>query len=269
MGYQFIHIETYAKVSSRNNKKQSAKAVAQECERDLHACPHVKHPEPYKLLYGLKPSDVVKKAEIQAEKAKDKLGRRLRKDAQILLAGVVSYPTPLAEFDPNCRNFRRWLELNHQFLKSKYGSKYKSLVLHTDEHPEGFPHCHFYVVPDLDNSNHLNIGTVHQGIEARDKLKSPSAKEKLRAYKSAMREYQDEYQREVGIHCGLTRIGPRKRRLTRQEWALEKSASKQLSIKLSKIKKLNLLLKQKEKILIQTNTKENNYKRGTYNELSQ
>ncbi|TOO77504.1 plasmid recombination protein, partial [Vibrio parahaemolyticus] len=216
MGYQFIHIETYAKVSSRNNKKQSAKAVAQECERELHACPHIKHPKPYKLLYGNKPSDVVRQAENQAQKAKDRLGRKLRKDAQILLAGVVSYPTPLAEFDPNCRNFRRWLELNHKFLKKKYGTRYKSLVLHTDEN-DGFPHCHFYVVPDLDSSNHLKIGTVHQGIEARDKLKTSSAKEKLRAYKIAMREYQDEYQEHVGSLCGLTRIGPRKRRLTRQE----------------------------------------------------
>ncbi|EOB3568237.1 hypothetical protein CRN61_07370 [Vibrio vulnificus] len=268
MGYQFIHIETYAKVSSRSNKKQSAKAVAQECEREPHACPHVKHPEPYKLLYGLKPSDVVKQAETQAEKAKDKLGRRLRKDAQILLAGVVSYPTPLAEFDPNCRNFRIWLELNHQFLKNKYGSKYKSLVLHTDEHPEGFPHCHFYVLPDLDNSNHLNIGSIHQGIEARDKLRSYSAKQKLRAYKNAMREYQDEYQEKVGSLCGLTRIGPGKRRLTRQEWALEKSASKRLSSTINKIRRLEASLNRKEKKLIETHIINNNYKRGTYNELS-
>ncbi|HHG3282639.1 TPA: plasmid recombination protein [Vibrio parahaemolyticus] len=267
MGYQFIHIETYARISSRNNKKQSAKSIAEECERKPHACPHIKHSKPYKLLYGHKPSDVVKKAETQAEKAKDKLGRKLRKDAQILLAGVVSYPTPLTEFDPSCRKFRKWLELNHQFLKKKYGTRYKSLVLHTDEN-EGFPHCHFYVVPDLDNSNHLNIGTVHQGIEARDKLRSPSAKEKLRAYKSAMREYQDEYQRQVGIHCGLTRIGPRKRRLTRQEWTLEKSASKRLSSIINKIRKLDQLLNRKEKILIETHTKKNNYRRGTYNELS-
>lgn len=267
MSYQFIHIETYAKVSSRNNKKQSAKAVAQECERELHACPHIKHPKPYKLLYGNKPSDVVRQAENQAQKAQDRLGRKLRKDAQILLAGVVSYPTPLAEFDPNCRNFRRWLELNHQFLKKKYGTRYKSLVLHTDEN-DGFPHCHFYVVPDLDSSNHLQIGTVHQGIEARDKLKTSSAKEKLRAYKSAMREYQDEYQRKVGIHCGLTRIGPRKRRLTRQEWALEKNASKRLSITLSKINKLDKLLRQKENSFVKKNIPKNNNNRGNYYELS-
>ncbi|TOM99487.1 hypothetical protein CGH67_24365, partial [Vibrio parahaemolyticus] len=58
------------------------------------------------------------------------------------------------------------------------------------------------------------------------------------------------------------------RRLTRQEWTLEKSASKRLSITLNKIKRLDQFLNQKEKLLTQTHTKNNNYKRGTYNELS-
>ncbi|MEZ8285588.1 hypothetical protein BCU17_19645 [Vibrio splendidus] len=266
MSYQFIHIETYASISSRNNKKQSAKAIAEECERAVGACPHIEQPKPYHLLYGKKPTDVVKQAESQAKKAKDKIGRKLRKDAQIILAGVVSYPKALSIFNPNCNKFRMWIKLNHQFLKKKYGSRYKSLVLHTDEN-DGFPHCHFYVVPELDSSsNHLNISTVHQGIQARDKLDSASAKEKVRAYKNAMREYQDEYQEQVGVFCGLTRIGPKKRRLTRQEWALEKSASKRLSLTLNKLLNTKKILSQREKEIINTNTN-NNYNKGTYNEL--
>ncbi|EGR3003613.1 mobilization protein, partial [Vibrio parahaemolyticus] len=138
--YQFIHIETYARFSSRSNKKQSAKAIAEECERTLYANPHIKNPKPYHLLFGMKPSEVVKKAEAQAEKAKDKLGRKLRKDAQILLAGVVSYPVSMSELDLNCDEFKFWVRANHTFLKEKYGERYKSLVLHTDEN---YPHCHF------------------------------------------------------------------------------------------------------------------------------
>lgn len=56
MGYQFIHIETYARVSSRNNKRQSAIAVARECERMAGAAPHIESPKPYTLLYGMTPT---------------------------------------------------------------------------------------------------------------------------------------------------------------------------------------------------------------------
>lgn len=55
MGYQFIHVETYARVSSRNNKKQSAMAIARECERTVGAIPHIESPKPYTLLYGITP----------------------------------------------------------------------------------------------------------------------------------------------------------------------------------------------------------------------
>lgn len=137
----------------------------------------------------------------------------------------------MKDLDLNSKHFRNWLNLNHQFLKKKYGSQYKSLVFHADER---FPHCHFYVVPDLTGNRHLDIGAIHEGVQARAKLKASStAKEKMRAYKKAMRQFQEEYYDSVGLPCGLTKEGPRKRRLTRQEWQLEKNAS----IRLAKVLK--------------------------------
>lgn len=246
MGYQFIHIETYARIASRNKKKQSATAVAYECERTEKAFPHIKHPCTPSILFGVKPTDAVRLAEENASIGKDKMGRKIRKDAQIILAGVASYPTPTVDLSYSTRGFKTWLKLTHEFLKEKYGAQYKSLVLHLDE---PFPHVHFYVVPDLDDSV-LSISSVHEGVKAREELpKGSSAKEKMRAYKTAMRCFQDEYFTKVGAQCGLTRDGPRRRRLTRQEWQYEKAAAIRLSKTLELSRKYTTALRAKKELL--------------------
>lgn len=51
---------------------------------------------------------------------------------------------------------------------------------------------------------------------------------KNRAYKKAMVEFQNRYYDQVSIPCGLTRLGARKRRLTRKEWCAEKNNSELL-----------------------------------------
>ncbi|EHH3732195.1 TPA: hypothetical protein ACMDXF_003996 [Vibrio parahaemolyticus] len=74
MGYQFIHIETYGKESSRTNKKQSAQAIAAECERLEFDCLHVETPLPPINIFGCRPSEAVKFAENQASVATDSIG---------------------------------------------------------------------------------------------------------------------------------------------------------------------------------------------------
>jgi hypothetical protein len=246
MGYQFIHIETYGKESSRTNRKQSAQAIAAECERLEFDCLHVATPTPPINIFGCRPSEAVEIAENQASIANDSIGRKLRKDAQIILAGVVSYPIPVAELDPQCPKFRKWLTLNHHFLRQKYGSQYKSLEFHRDE---TFPHCHFYIVPALDSNSRMNIGDVHQGIYARDNCNSTSAKQKIRAYKEAMRQFQDEYYQKVAKEVGLTRSGPRQRRLSRKEWMTEQSTAKLISETINELSTKHRKLAHKEKQL--------------------
>ncbi|MFA9385782.1 MAG: plasmid recombination protein [Vibrio cyclitrophicus] len=226
MGYQFIRVETYARIPSRNHNKQSAKAVADECERVPGACPHVEDPKPSINIFGCRPSEAVQLAEERAEIAKDSRGRKLRKDAQIILGGIVSYPTPMSELNPNCKEFRKWIKLNHNFLKKKFGENYKSMEFHREE---SFPHMHYYLVPPIDKNGRMNIGEVHQGIYARDNCSSKKAKDKMRAYKEAMRQFQQEYYEKVGKPCGLTKEGAHKRRLTRKEWKTEQSAAKRLA----------------------------------------
>lgn len=226
MGYQFIHVDSFAKVASKNKQKLSARAIANEAERVTGACPHVADPKPYKQMFGIKPSEAVELAESLALKATDSRGRKLRKDAQIILGGVTSYPVPTSQLDPNDKNLKYWLKLNHEFFIEEYGQTYKSCVLHYDEE---FIHLHYYCVPDIDSNNRLNIGQVHCGVLARDQKSGESGKVKMRAYKQAMRSFQDRYYEKVGKRCGLTRNGANKRRLTRSQWKAEQATAKRLA----------------------------------------
>ncbi len=48
------------------------------------------------------------------------------------------------------------------------------------------------------------------------------------AYRKAMRDWQNSYFEAVAVKCGLTRVGPARRRLTRAEWQAEKTQAKAL-----------------------------------------
>lgn len=95
----------------------------------------------------------------------------------------------------------------------------------------------------------MNIGDVHQGIYARDNCNSTSAKQKIRAYKEAMRQFQDEYYQKVAREVGLTRSGPRKRRLSRKEWMTEQSTAKLITETINKLSARQRNIAQKEKQL--------------------
>lgn len=247
-GYQFFHVETFAGIPSKDHKKQSARGVAKEAERYPEASLHVDNPQAFKLMFGCTPMEAVNIAEQRSEVAKDTIGRKLRKDAQIFLGGVVSYPVPIAELHPNDESLNYWLELNYKFLKNKYGNRLKSIIAHTDE---PFFHLHFYVVPDVDVNGRMNIDQVHDGILARSMVGSQKAKNKMRAYQKAMRSLQDDYYESVGLPCGLTRAGANKRRLSRSAWKVEQAAAERLASSLKTIGEIEnsakeLGLKEKE-----------------------
>ena len=250
-GYQFIHVEAYSRIPSKNNKKQSAKGMIKELIRDSDACSHVPKIKKPILVYGADPLEVLKSAESQADIAKDNLGRKFRKDGLILVSGVASYPVRTDEVSFENKDLQKWLKLTIEFLSKKYGDQLKSVVVHSDE---PYWHCHFTLVPDLNQSSRLDIGRVHDGIFARNIVANKSsAKAKLRAYSEAMRAFQDAYYADVGIPCGLARDGPKRRRLTRKEWKIEQEASKRLSDTLvrsdaiqQKTKHINDLLNKKK-----------------------
>ncbi|MGQ0728937.1 plasmid recombination protein [Acidovorax sp.] len=239
--FQFIHVETYALKASTKQRpvkppkdgkapinppkvknKYSAGQIIDEVLREPDAIPHVANPEKPNFILGSEDDlrTLIPRIEAAAASYKNpKDGRKLRSDAHVLLAGVASYPREAAEDNPS--NYEKWKAKTVDFLREKYGDKLVSVVEHQDE---SHPHLHFYCV-DFEN---LNAKMLHDGHRAAAQLPQLS-KEAGLAFKGAMREYQNNYYQNVGAQVGLTRIGPGRKRATRQEWNAQKAEAKELA----------------------------------------
>lgn len=210
MSYQFGHIEGYARSSK---KSYSIHDIRKEAERVPGYCDHVKNPMPPTIIHGCTPSEAVERAETWAEQAKDVSGRKLRIDAPVMLAGVLSYPRDGQHWDLFREKAVGW-------LRGKYGDRLVSVIEHQDEE---HPHLHFYCVP-LPGEN---FDLLHEGRAASAKVKRDTAAAKGQhhasqmrlAYNTAMKGWQDELHAGVGIYLGLARMGPKRMRLKdRGQW---------------------------------------------------
>ncbi|WP_215764967.1 plasmid recombination protein, partial [Gluconobacter sp. P1D12_c] len=134
---------------------------------------------------------------------------------------VLSWP---GEMDADCK---RWQARSVKWLQDTYGDQLKTVIRHDDE---AFPHLHAFIVPD-----DLKAISLHPGDSAKQKAKADglSPKEQNEAYKQSFRDWQDSYWDKVGKPSGLTRIGPGRRRLTRDQWNQEKQQAKALAIALA------------------------------------
>ena len=236
--YQFVHVESYSRSTPKTTQHKNAKSgkasskagghcvkyIVDEATREKDSIPHVDNPLPPILHYG-KPLDQLEATcEAWANTMTDSRGHKLRKDALCLAAGIVSAPHDIAADD-----WEKFRSDSIDWLKEKYGDALESVIEHTDE---SHPHLHFYVVPKPGQ----RFESIHQGRAAAAMEKGQGGKkgEQNQAYKAAMREFQDEFFDRVGIQHGFTRIGPGKRRLTREEWKLEQiqaaSAAKTIAV---------------------------------------
>jgi predicted nucleic acid-binding Zn-ribbon protein len=105
-------------------------------------------------------------------------------------------------------------------LKERYGDRLRSVVEHLDE---AHPHVHFYLVPKPGES----FGAVHEGYQARnaERKKGPGAKVRT-AYQDAMKGWQDWLHERVSSRFGLLRLGPKRERLSRQEYKRQQDLAK-------------------------------------------
>lgn len=224
--YQFIHVDSYGREGSTQTKtsmdkhgakvttttkSRSASDILNEQWRVDGACPHIENPRKPGLLYGVEPAKVLPIMNQWADQAKDAQGRKLRKDGHCILIGVASLPRSMED------NFPEFAEDTLIWLKEKYGDRLKSVVVHDDE---AHPHLHFSVVPNIGEK----FEDIHDGFKASKKAKTDGKlkSDQNYAYKEAMRNYQDEFSKNVAMAHGLTRIGPGRRRLTRSQWHAEK-----------------------------------------------
>lgn len=225
MGYQFIHVNSYSRVSPKKSskdgaKKWSAKDVVAEASRDPGAIPHIDAPEQPRHLYGLPLDQIEPLLEAWADGTRDARGHKARKDALCLVAGVISCP-PDADQD-----WGRLRDRSVRWLRHKYGDRLRSVVEHTDE---SRPHIHFYVVP----SPGEDFGLIHQGHRAMRTSRHLKKGEQNQRYKAEMRAYQAEYYKDVGRHIGLTKVGPKRERLSRAEWVQEQRRAQQVAADLA------------------------------------
>lgn len=246
MAFQFAHVETYSRKGSAKGGS-SVKWVLAEARRDEGACPHVAQPGEPKQVYGVSLDELEAMhdelcASVRYEVAGGK-NRAVRQDQHTLFTVVCSYPVPYDQVRGNPdeeRRLQEWQARNVEWLKTEYGSDLKSIILHDDEQ---FPHIHAYAIPD-----NLRCRNLHVGVQAKEAvMKSgpdPDEDSKAhnkrgdKAYRAAMSAWQDRYFEQVGLPSGLTRLGPGKRRLSRDAWQAEQASAKAVQLAQERVKKL-------------------------------
>lgn len=244
-GYQFFHIEAYAREEStkgrtvtkkkadgtfsskevQKEKRGNLRWVIAEAKREQNSCYHIDSPQPPTILLG-NLEQVEEEALAWAERATDERGRKLRKDGACLLAGVISLPrSEEAQWEQFKAKSLDW-------LKEKYGNNLRCVIAH--ENDEAHPHLHFYCIPN----NGQKFEDLHEGKRAQKELKKrkPEAtkQEQNIAFAEAMRQTQDDFSNRVGQRFGLARVGPGRRRLTRAQWQMEQSQAEALQKTLAK-----------------------------------
>lgn len=225
MKSQFMHVELYSreepakktinKSKNINHKSDvrttTVNGVLSEMKREEGFTSHLEAIAAPEVLYGS--IDALERSieRYEAEfKTTDKNGKKkkLRKDACILLAGVVSLDRADEEI------WEEYKKSSIEYLKNKYGENLKCVVEHTDETN---PHFHFYVVGNKDQD--LNL--FHDGKLAVSKL-AKEDKKKLHqtAYTEAMIKFQDDFYVQVSNKFGLSRTGeePRERYKSRPDY---------------------------------------------------
>ncbi len=247
MGYQFVHLEAFAR--KPDAKGRGTDFIFSEASRRPEASIHVEKPSPPVVVYGVDVATVQEIHDTAAASAtinvKGGHTRKLARDKKTLHTVVASYPATMDEIrdDPAKRKeAEEWEKRTIGWLRSQYGDDLKSVIRHEDEE---YFHIHAYIVPIHESG--MSALKFHPGVTAKreimdsgkdDKDKKALSKRADAAYKQAMRQWQDSYHEAVAVPCGLTRLGPQRRRLSRDEWQREKVQAKALQTVVQRAKEV-------------------------------
>lgn len=251
MGYQFVHIESFSR--KPDAKGRGTDFVFAEACRKPSASVHVANPAPPIVVFGI---DIDRAQELHDTSVasacvivKDGKSRKIRLDQKTLHTVVASHPYTMDEVraDPTKRRkVEEWERRTVAWLRDQYGGDLKSVIRHEDE---SHWHVHAYILPLSDPA--LRAAKYHPGTTAKRAVMDagPIAGEDQKAlgkradaqYKTAMRQWQDSYHEAVAVPSGLTRLGPQRRRLSRDEWQREQVQAQALkkTIEKAKIVKAN------------------------------
>lgn len=247
MSFQFVHMIAYSRKG--DSKGRSTAFVFNETRRDPAASIHVLDPAPPIVAYGSTIDEIERLHDAAADAAtttpKGGKPRRIQKSQHTLMTVVASHPHTMDEVraDPEKRReAEEWGERTVAWLKSEYSDKLVSVIRHEDE---SHYHLHAYILPDdpAMRANDLHPGQCAKAaVMAAGPADGEGSKELNKrgdaAYKEAMRSWQDSYHETVAIPCGLTRLGPQRRRLTRAEWQAEQVQARALRTTLDRAKEV-------------------------------
>lgn len=247
MGFQFVHFEGFSRQGGKSGR--STDFVFGEAVRRPDACPHVDAPRPPEIVFGVGVEDVQALHDGRAAAARDLMSngrsRAIRKTQHTLATVIASHPYTVAEVqaDPvKAAAVADWERRTVAWLRAEFGDQLVSVVRHVDER---FCHLHAYILP---GNAMMKVSDLHPGQVAKaavvDAGPRPGEDAKAlnrrgdKAYREAMRGWQDSYHRSVGMPCGLARLGPGKRRLKRAEWHEEQHQAAALRSTMAKAAKL-------------------------------
>jgi hypothetical protein len=95
---QFIHLNGYGRTPGRGcDPHETIKGMTSEAARAPGNAPHVRYPQEPRIVYGVSPTEVGQEALRLLHLARDRVGRRLKSDGVVLVAGVATYPIPVAD----------------------------------------------------------------------------------------------------------------------------------------------------------------------------
>lgn len=238
MGYQFVHLESFSRKTDA--KGRGTDFIFDEASRKPDASVHVSNPSPPVLVHGVGVEAVQELHESAVTSAtvevKGGKSRKIRQDQKTVHTVVASHPYTMDEIRADStkrREAEEWERRTVAWLRDQYGDDLKSVIRHEDE---SHWHIHAYILPLSDPA--LKAARYHPGMTAKRAVMDagPIAGEDQKAlgkradaqYKAAMRQWQDSYHEAVAIPSGLTRLGPQRRRLSRDEWQREQVQAKAL-----------------------------------------
>ena len=235
-----MHLQSYSRKA--NPRGQSVEQVLAEAARAPVYSKHVIEPRPPSVVYGVA-ADEVRKLHDQMVadggvevilKDGRKARRGIRKDRHTLMTAVASHPLPtdLVNTKPDVRaDYEIWREHNVAWLKTSFGDKLVSVIEHWDEE---HPHLHAYILP-LDDAtcSARQLNPAWQAKEEAMEVARATGHDNKAAlnfgnaaYRAKARELQDHYYEHVSLACGLTRTGPKRERLSRQQWIARKDQAR-------------------------------------------
>lgn len=229
-GYQFARIQTYS--LKGNSANRSAVTVLSENSRIAGSANHVKDPKPPRLLFGIDPIEIVPVIEQRIADAKALLrgtGQRIQSNTHVLEGAVYSHPLTVDDLlrsKADAATYLAWRKDAIAFAiddAKRRGLEVLSVVEHFDE---PHPHIHILAIPFLTASNpRLDAKMCHPGHLANKQSAEAGSnpREQMKAYRAAMKGWQDRVWEGVSVKHALTRIGPRLKRLTTREYTEQKN----------------------------------------------